>query len=137
LKREDLTPVRSYKIRGASNFISHAVKTVAEDAVFVCASTGNHAQGFAFTCRHFSRKGVIFMPVTTPQQKIDKTRTFGGDFVEIRLIGDIFDGCYAALQEYAASYNGIMVPPFDNSRIIEGQATLALEIARQLPAGKT
>lgn len=136
LKREDLTPVRSYKIRGALNFISHAVKTLEDDAVFVCASAGNHAQGFAFTCRHFARKGVIFMPVTTPQQKIDKTRAFGAEFVEIRLVGDTFDVCYAASQEYAANNNGVMVPPFDHPKIIEGQATVALEIVEQLPGDK-
>lgn len=136
LKREDLTPVRSYKIRGALNFISHAVKTLDKNAVFVCASAGNHAQGFAFTCRHFARKGVIFMPVTTPQQKIDKTRAFGGEFVDIRLVGDIFDVCYAAAQEYAANNNGIMVPPFDHPKIMEGQATVALEIVEQLPGNK-
>lgn len=111
LKREDLTPVRSYKIRGAFNFISKAVETTDKNAVFVCASAGNHAQGFAFVCRHFGRKGVVFMPVTTPQQKIDKTRAFGGEFIEIKLVGDIFDVCYAASQEFAASQKGVMVPP--------------------------
>ncbi len=136
LKREDLTPVRSYKIRGAFNFISRAVKTADENAVFVCASAGNHAQGFAFVCRHFGRRGVVFMPVTTPQQKIDKTRTFGAEFIEIRLVGDIFDVCYAAAQDFAASGKGIMVPPFDHPGIVEGQATVALEIERQLSADK-
>ncbi|OEI82561.1 threonine ammonia-lyase IlvA [Brucella sp. BO3] len=133
LKREDLTPVRSYKLRGAFNFISKAVETTDKNAVFVCASAGNHAQGFAFVCRHFGRKGVVFMPVTTPQQKIDKTRTFGGEFIEIKLVGDIFDVCYAASQEFAAANKGVMVPPFDHPGIVEGQATVALEIERQLP----
>lgn len=137
LKREDLTPVRSYKIRGAFNFISAALKKVDEKAVFVCASAGNHAQGFAYVCRHFGRKGVVFMPVTTPQQKIDKTRAFGGEYIEIRLIGDIFDQCYAASQTYAKEHNGVMVPPFDHMGIITGQASVAQEIARQLPQGKT
>ncbi|WP_343315997.1 threonine ammonia-lyase IlvA [Brucella sp. BE17] len=136
LKREDLTPVRSYKIRGAFNFISRVIITVDENAVFVCASAGNHAQGFALVCRHFGRKGVVFMPVTTPQQKIDKTRAFGGEFIEIKLIGDIFDVCYAASQEFAESNKGVMVPPFDHPGIIEGQATVALEIEQQLPEGK-
>ncbi len=133
LKREDLTPVRSYKIRGAFNFISKAVGSVAAEAVFVCASAGNHAQGFAFVCRHFGRRGVVFMPVTTPQQKIDKTRAFGGEFIEIRLVGDIFDVCYAAAQDFSAREKGVMVPPFDHPGIVEGQATVALEIARQWP----
>ena len=95
LKREDLTPVRSYKIRGAFNFFRKALAAGNEAELFVCASAGNHAQGFAFVCRHFGKKGVVFMPVTTPQQKIDKTRLFGGEFVEIRLVGDFFDDCYA------------------------------------------
>jgi threonine dehydratase len=75
LKREDLTPVRSYKLRGAFN----AMRRAQGADLFVCASAGNHAQGMAYMCRHFGKRGVIFMPVTTPQQKIDKTRIFGGD----------------------------------------------------------
>ncbi len=137
LKREDLTPVRSYKIRGAFNFFR---KTLAEsDAadLFVCASAGNHAQGFAFVCRHFGRKGVVFMPVTTPQQKIDKTRHFGGGFVEIRLIGDFFDECYRAAIDFAEAGHAQMVPPFDDKDIIEGQATVGYEIAAQFPGGDT
>lgn len=134
LKREDLSPVRSYKIRGAFNFISNYLNTnKSGDAVFVCASAGNHAQGFAFICRHFGKKGVVFMPVTTPQQKIDKTRSFGGEFIEIRLVGDIFDQCYAAARAFEAEKGAIMVPPFDHMDIITGQATVAHEIAAQLP----
>ncbi|MEK1854721.1 MAG: threonine ammonia-lyase IlvA [Phyllobacterium sp.] len=134
LKREDLSPVRSYKIRGAFNFISHYLNEhKSENSSFVCASAGNHAQGFAFICRHFAKKGVVFMPVTTPQQKIDKTRSFGGDFIEIRLVGDIFDQCYSAAQDYAAESGAVMVPPFDHMDIITGQATVAHEIAAQLP----
>lgn len=136
LKREDLSPVRSYKIRGAFNFISAAIEDCAPDTVFVCASAGNHAQGFAYVCRHFGRHGVVFMPVTTPQQKIDKTRAFGGEFIEIKLFGDIFDECYAAAQAYAADNGGMMVPPFDHAEIIEGQATVAHEIAMGLARGE-
>ena len=77
LKREDLTPVRSYKLRGAFNAMRHAKG--GPGVHFVCASAGNHAQGMAYACRHFGAKGTIFMPVTTPRQKIDKTRHFGGD----------------------------------------------------------
>lgn len=135
LKREDLTPVRSYKIRGAFNFLRKAVATAGSDTVFVCASAGNHAQGFAFACRHFGVKGVVFMPVTTPQQKIDKTRIFGGDNITIRLIGDIFDQCYAAARTYVEEHAGYMVPPFDHEDIVEGQATVAAEIMDQLPDG--
>ena len=100
LKREDLSPVRSYKIRGAFNFFRKALAAGNDAELFVCASAGNHAQGFAFVCRHFGKKGVVFMPVTTPQQKIDKTRLFGGEFVEIRLVGDFFDDCYRAALEF-------------------------------------
>lgn len=135
LKREDLTPVRSYKIRGAFNFFRKAVAEVDASDLFVCASAGNHAQGFAFVCRHFGRKGVVFMPVTTPQQKIDKTRHFGGGFVEIRLIGDFFDECYRAAIDFAEAGHGHMVPPFDHKDIIEGQATVAYEVADQFPGG--
>lgn len=136
LKREDLTPVRSYKIRGAFNFFRKAIASGAAENLFVCASAGNHAQGFAFVCRHFGVKGVVFMPVTTPQQKIDKTRLFGGGQVEIRLVGDFFDDCYRAALEFCDSAKAHMVPPFDDKDIIEGQATVAFEIADQLPGGR-
>lgn len=138
LKREDLTPVRSYKLRGAFNFfrkvLAHGAGAHAQ--LFVCASAGNHAQGFAFVCRHFGVKGVVFMPVTTPQQKINKTRMFGGGQVEIRLIGDFFDECYAAAIAFCENSHGYMVPPFDHKDIIEGQATVGLEIEQQMPGGK-
>ena len=137
LKREDLSPVRSYKIRGAFNFMRKVIAGGGGDTTFVCASAGNHAQGFAFVCRHFGVQGVVFMPVTTPQQKIEKTRTFGGEFVKIRLVGDIFDQCYKAARDHAAETNGHMVPPFDHEDIIEGQATVAAEISVQLPEAAT
>jgi threonine dehydratase len=135
LKREDLSPVRSYKIRGAFNFFRKSLGSGAAGKTFVCASAGNHAQGFAFVCRHFGVPGVVFMPVTTPQQKIDKTRMFGAEFITIRLVGDIFDQCYKAAREHVEAIGGVMVPPFDHEDIIEGQATVAAEIAEQLPAG--
>ena len=94
LKREDLSPVRSYKLRGAFNAMR---KVIPERSLFVCASAGNHAQGVAFMCRHFGVTGVIFMPVTTPHQKIMKTASFGTPYVEIRLEGDSFDDANAAL----------------------------------------
>lgn len=136
LKREDLTPVRSYKIRGAFNFLRKIVAGGATGKTFVCASAGNHAQGFAFACRHFGVPGIVFMPVTTPQQKIDKTRIFGGEFITIRLFGDIFDQCYAAAREHVEAIGGYMVPPFDHADIIEGQATVAAEIEEQMPEGE-
>ncbi|MHA6684228.1 threonine ammonia-lyase IlvA [Mesorhizobium sp. A556] len=136
LKREDLTPVRSYKIRGAFNFFRKTLAAGNQAELFVCASAGNHAQGFAFVCRHFGKKGVVFMPVTTPQQKIDKTRLFGGDFVEIRLIGDFFDDCYRAALLFTKEAGAHMVPPFDHRDIIEGQATVGYEIAARMPGDK-
>ncbi|MFT4180527.1 MAG: threonine ammonia-lyase [Rhizobium sp.] len=135
LKREDLTPVRSYKIRGAFNFFRKVIAKGGTGKTFVCASAGNHAQGFAFVCRHFGVPGVVYMPVTTPQQKIDKTRMFGGDFITIKLFGDFFDQCYQAAREHVQQIDGVMVPPFDHADIIEGQATVAAEIAEQLPEG--
>ncbi|NRQ14668.1 threonine ammonia-lyase [Ensifer sesbaniae] len=137
LKREDLSPVRSYKIRGAFNFFRKALGADASGKTFVCASAGNHAQGFAFVCRHFGVPGVVFMPVTTPQQKIDKTRMFGGEFITIRLVGDIFDQCYKAARDHVEAIAGVMVPPFDHADIIEGQASVAAEIVWQLPDGVT
>jgi threonine dehydratase len=124
--------VRSYKIRGAFNFFRKVLARDDGARSFVCASAGNHAQGFAFVCRHFGVPGVVFMPVTTPQQKIDKTRIFGGEFVTIRLVGDFFDQCYKAARDHAAETGALMVPPFDHADIIEGQATVAAEIVAQL-----
>src|SRR5690606_4909948 len=131
LKREDLSPVRSYKIRGAFNFFRKVIAAGATGKTFVCASAGNHAQGFAFVCRHFPVPGVVFMPVTTPEQKIDKTRMFGGSFITIKLVGDIFAQCYAAARAYVEEIDGAMVPPFDHADIIEGQATVAAEMVEQ------
>lgn len=128
LKREDLGPVRSYKLRGALN----AMRKQPDQKLFVCASAGNHAQGVAFMCRHFGARGVIFMPVTTPQQKIHKTRTFGGEHIEIHLVGDYFDHTLSAAQAWCAENDGYFLAPFDDSDVIEGQATLALEIEAEL-----
>ncbi len=131
LKREDLTPVRSYKVRGAYNFFRKALLKDSRQTRFVCSSAGNHAQGFAFACRKFGVDGVIFMPVTTPQQKIDKTRIFGGDRVEIRMIGDIFDESNMAAISFARETGARFVPPFDHPDIIEGQASVGMEILSQ------
>ncbi|MEM6848117.1 MAG: threonine ammonia-lyase IlvA [Pseudomonadota bacterium] len=134
LKREDLTPVRSYKLRGAYNFFRNALDTAPDTRRFVCASAGNHAQGFAFVVANRGVEGTVFMPTTTPSQKIQKTKTFGGDNVTIRLIGDTFDQSYAAAQAFAAEQGAKMVPPFDHQHIIEGQASVALEILDALNA---
>ncbi|MEM9635408.1 MAG: pyridoxal-phosphate dependent enzyme, partial [Pseudomonadota bacterium] len=135
LKREDLTPVRSYKVRGAYAFIREALEADPDRSLFVCSSAGNHAQGFAFACRHFNKQGVVFMPLTTPQQKIQKTRSFGAPLVEIKLLGDGFDAANKAAMEYCSAEDGLMVPPFDHPTIILGQATVGKEILEQSPEG--
>ncbi len=132
LKREDLTPVRSYKLRGAWNAMAKVRENDPGMTLFVCASAGNHAQGVAFACRQFGVKGVIFMPVTTPQQKIDKTRVFGGESVEIRLVGDYFDNTLQAAREFCAEEGGHFLAPFDDMDVIEGQATVAVEFMQQM-----
>ncbi|MFQ8433522.1 threonine ammonia-lyase IlvA [Amaricoccus sp. W119] len=137
LKREDLTPVRSYKLRGASNAMRKALADRPERRRFVCASAGNHAQGMAYACAHFGTEGVIFMPVTTPKQKIDKTRHFGGPAVEIRLVGDYFDDTLSAARKFCAEADAMFLPPYDAADVIEGQATCGLEILDQLPPGVT
>jgi threonine dehydratase len=129
LKREDLSPVRSYKIRGAFNAMR---KRVARQSHFVCASAGNHAQGVAFACRHFGVRGTVFMPVTTPQQKIDKTRAFGAGAVEIVLTGDYFDQTLAAAQDHCRTKGAEFLSPFDDADVIEGQASVAVEILDQM-----
>jgi len=132
LKREDLTPVRSYKLRGAFNAMRKMRAQHPGQGRFVCASAGNHAQGVAFACRHFGVRGTIFMPVTTPQQKIDKTRTFGGDAVEITLVGDYFDQTLAAAQTFCRDQGAHFLAPFDDPDVIEGQASVAVELLEQL-----
>ncbi|RID90808.1 threonine dehydratase [Gemmobacter lutimaris] len=134
LKREDLTPVRSYKLRGAFNAMRKVRATNPDQGHFVCASAGNHAQGMAYACRHFGVRGTIFMPVTTPQQKIDKTRTFGGDAVRIVLTGDYFDQTLAASQKYCAEEGAHFLSPFDDPDVIEGQASVGVELLDQLGA---
>lgn len=132
LKREDLTPVRSYKLRGAFNAMRKMRAMRPDQAHFVCASAGNHAQGVAFACRHFGVHGTVFMPVTTPQQKIDKTRMFGGGSVTIELVGDYFDQTLASAQAYCAAEGAHFLSPFDDADVIEGQASVAVEILDQL-----
>lgn len=132
LKREDLSPVRSYKLRGAFNAMRKVRAQNPGQGAFVCASAGNHAQGVAFACRHFGVQGTIFMPVTTPQQKIDKTRVFGGDQVTIVLTGDYFDQTLAAAQAFCTEKGAHFLSPFDDPDVIEGQASVAVEMLEQL-----
>ncbi|MDB6452743.1 threonine ammonia-lyase IlvA [Falsirhodobacter sp. 20TX0035] len=132
LKREDLSPVRSFKLRGAFNAMRKVRERLPDQTRFVCASAGNHAQGMAFSCRHFGVKGTIFMPITTPQQKIDKTRAFGGEFVEIVLTGDYFDRTLAAAKAWCETEGAHFLAPFDDEDVIEGQASVGVEILEQL-----
>ena len=132
LKREDLQIVRSYKIRGAYNMI----RSLSEDSLkngIVCASAGNHAQGVAFSCSKLKIMGSIFMPVTTPKQKIEQVRMFGKEFIEIILTGDTFDAANAAAIEYSKEKSKTFIPPFDDPKVMEGQGTIGKEILSQTP----
>lgn len=130
LKREDLQMVRSYKIRGAYNKI-RSIESERLASGIVCASAGNHAQGVAFSCNKLKIKGSIYMPTTTPRQKIDSVRMFGRDYVDIVLTGDTFDAANAAAIEYAKQSGKTFIPPFDDPKIIEGQGTIGYEILQQ------
>ena len=132
LKREDLSPVRSYKLRGAFNAMRKFLANAPSQTHFVCASAGNHAQGVAYACRYFGVRGTIFMPVTTPQQKIDKTRNFGAGVVDIVLLGDYFDQTLLAAQGFCQDKDAHFLSPFDDNDVIEGQATVAVELYEQL-----
>lgn len=131
LKREDLQTVRSYKLRGAYNLISSLPADKAAKGV-VCASAGNHAQGFAYSCRQLNIKGVVFMPVTTPKQKVQQTHMFGGDNITIELVGDTYDDCAGAALSYAKAQDITFIHAFDDKKIIEGQATVGVEIWDEL-----
>lgn len=134
LKREDLQEIRSYKIRGAYNKIVQ-LNEEERRAGIVCASAGNHAQGVAYSCAQLGIHGVIFMPQTTPKQKINQVTFFGKDAVEIRLVGDTFDDAQLAATKYCSETKATYVHPFDDVDVIFGQATVALEILQdaQIP----
>jgi len=132
LKREDLQVVRSYKLRGAYNMMrSLRYEKIAKGVV--CASAGNHAQGFAYSCKKLNVHGVVFMPVITPKQKVNQTKMFGDDSIEIRLTGDTYDDCAVAAKRFSEEQDMTFIPPFDDVRIIEGQATVAMEILSDKP----
>lgn len=130
LKREDLQMVRSYKIRGAYNKIRSLSPEILKYGI-VCASAGNHAQGVAFSCNKLQIMGSIYMPVTTPRQKIEQVQMFGKEYVDIVLIGDTFDAANRAAIEYAKKSGKTFIPPFDDPKIIEGQGTIGLELCNQ------
>lgn len=132
-KREDLQRVRSYKIRGAFNKISFLVEQKSIHSV-VCASAGNHAQGVAQVCHFLKIKAVVFMPTTTPQQKVQQVEMFGREHVEIQLVGDTYDACYAFARAFSETNQLEFVHPFDDQEIIAGQGTVALEMIEDLTA---
>ncbi|MBK9379935.1 MAG: threonine ammonia-lyase [Chitinophagaceae bacterium] len=132
LKREDLQVVRSYKLRGAYNMMSLLPVEQLQKGV-VCASAGNHAQGFSYSCKKLNAKGVVFMPIITPKQKVNQTKMFGENYIEIKLIGDTFDDCAVAAKQFTEENDMTFIPPFDDYRIIEGQGTVAVEILEDQP----
>ncbi|NMH87096.1 threonine ammonia-lyase IlvA [Flavivirga algicola] len=133
LKREDLQQVRSYKIRGAYNKISSLTTKESKKGV-VCASAGNHAQGVALSCKLLEIEGAIYMPAPTPNQKIEQVKMFGGDFIDIKLIGDTFDDAYHAAMLECDELHKTFIHPFNDEKVIEGQATIGLEILEQSTA---
>ena len=134
LKREDLQQVRSFKIRGAYNKISSLKKEEIKKGI-ICASAGNHAQGFAFSCQKLEIKGEVYMPATTPDQKVSQVRMFGGEFVDIILVGDSYDACQKVALDAAKDANKTFIHPFDDPEVIEGQGTIALEMLDQYSKG--
>ena len=127
LKREDLQTVRSYKIRGAYNKMAQLPgESIAKGVV--CASAGNHAQGVAYACRLMGIRGTIFMPTTTPNQKIKQVKMFGKEQVDVQLVGDTFDDAFAASLKFCNEQGATFVHPFDDLQVIEGQGTVGLEI---------
>ena len=131
LKREDLQKVRSFKIIGAFNKIKSLDLDNSKDKQIICASAGNHAQGFAYSCKKLKIFGTVYMPETTPKQKVDRVKMFGGDFIKIILIGDNFDDAQKEAQK-KINDDTIFIHPFDDNNVIEGQGTIALELLNQI-----
>jgi len=131
LKREDMQLVRSYKSRGAYNKISSLTDSEKKQGV-VCASAGNHAQGFAFSCAQLQIEGKVFMPVPTPKQKVAAVQQFGGQYITIELTGDTFDDASKAANTYCTKHNKVIIPPFDDLKVIEGQGTVGFEILKDI-----
>ncbi|HZK04666.1 MAG TPA: threonine ammonia-lyase IlvA, partial [Actinomycetaceae bacterium] len=132
LKREDIQVCRSYKVRGAYNFIAQ-IPEAARKAGVACASAGNHAQGVAFACRNLRIHGKVFLPSTTPRQKRERIADIGGRWITQVIGGETFDDAAQAAAAYATSSGATLVPPFDDPLIVAGQGTVGREILRQLP----
>ncbi|MFB9686670.1 threonine ammonia-lyase IlvA [Amycolatopsis plumensis] len=131
VKREDLQTVRSYKIRGAYNFIVQLDEDVRARGV-VCASAGNHAQGVAYACRRLGATGRVYVPGTTPRQKRERIATLGGAHIEVIVVGETYEDAFAAANEDAQRTGATLVPAFDDVRTVAGQGTVALEVVEQL-----
>jgi threonine dehydratase len=129
-KREDLQQVRSYKIRGAFNKMSSLSASQIENGI-VCASAGNHAQGVALSCKLLKVKGTIYMPSPTPKQKIEQVEMFGEDYIDVVLLGDTFDDANKAAMLECERLSKTFIHPFNDEKVIEGQATVGLEIIDQ------
>jgi len=131
LKREDLQTVRSYKLRGAYNLLKQLSDEELRAGV-VCASAGNHAQGFALACRSMGIHGRVYVPGKTPKQKRDRIRYHGGEFIELIVGGASYDLAAAAALDDVARTGATLVPPYDDPRTMSGQGTIAVEILSQL-----
>tara|TARA_Y200000002_G_scaffold186794_1_gene154210 strand:+ start:1047 stop:2048 length:1002 start_codon:yes stop_codon:yes gene_type:complete len=130
-KREDLQDVKSFKIRGAYTKILSVKKMKAQNGL-VCASAGNHAQGFAVSCSLLDYNGTVFMPHSTPSLKVGLVKKFGGKNIKIKLVGENFSKAYKAAMDYCVSNRKTFIHPFDDIKVIEGQATLFLEVIKQI-----
>ena len=130
-KREDLQDVKSFKIRGAYTKILSVKKMKAQNGL-VCASAGNHGQGFAVSCSLLDYNGTVFMPHSTPSLKVGLVKKFGGKNIKIKLVGENFSKAYKAAMDYCVSNRKTFIHPFDDIKVIEGQATLFLEVIKQI-----
>lgn len=133
LKREDLQVVRSFKIRGAYNMIRSLSQEELAKGI-VCASAGNHAQGVAFSCNALGIQGKIYMPSTTPNQKVKQVKRFGGAAVEIVLTGDTYDDAYEEAMKACREGGMTFIHPFDDPKIVAGNGTIGMEIMEGLDA---
>lgn len=133
LKREDLQIVRSFKIRGAYNMIRNLGPEEMKKGI-VCASAGNHAQGVAYSCNALGIQGQIYMPSTTPNQKVKQVKRFGGSHVDIILTGDTYDDAYAEAMKACSEGGKTFIHPFDDGKIVAGNGTIGMEIMESLDA---
>lgn len=132
LKREDMQSVRSFKIRGAYNRIKKLTEEELKNGI-ICASAGNHAQGVAYSCNHLKINGKVFMPSTTPKQKVNQVKFWGKEHVEIVLVGDTFDDAYEKAMECSQLENRTFIHPFDDPDVMAGQGTVAVELLNDCP----